>query len=92
MGAFLAHERAAPDEYSALVDMLKKNASLSSEALEALTLHVGVDPKYVINTSHMLEKIVVDPESKQLVWDGISRQLTAKKEYYQNLRKYLEDH
>ena len=90
MGAFLAHERAIPDEYEAISEMLKQNTSVSAADLEVFTWHAGVDLKYVINTSHMLEKIVVDPESKQLVWDGVSKQLNARKEFYGSLVKYLE--
>jgi hypothetical protein len=90
MGAFLAHERAIPDEYSAVSEMLKQNTSLTAQDLEVFTWHAGVDVKYVINTSHMLEKIVVDPESKQLVWDGVSRQLSARKEFYASLLKYFD--
>jgi hypothetical protein len=90
MGAFLAHERSIPEEYGAISEMLKQNTSLAAADLEVFTWHAGVDLKYVINTSHMLEKIVVDPESKQLVWDGVSKQLSARKDFYASLVKYLE--
>ncbi|HYE22562.1 MAG TPA: iron-containing redox enzyme family protein [Verrucomicrobiae bacterium] len=90
MGAFLAHERAIPDEYAAISQMIKKNTSVGPEAMEVFTWHAGVDIKYVINTSHMLEKIVVDPESKQLVWEGVVKQLSIRKDFYASLARYLE--
>jgi hypothetical protein len=89
MGAFLAHEQAVSVEYPALLDMLKKNTGLSADALEVFTWHMNSDRRYALNASHILEKIVVDPDSKQLVLDGALRQLSARKELYANLLKYL---
>ncbi len=90
MGAFLAHERAMPEEYAALLAMLKQNTSIDSAATEVLQWHSGVDMKHIISTSHMLEKIMVDPESKQLVWNGVNQQLEARQNLYANLLKYIE--
>lgn len=89
MGAFLAHERTIPIEYSAITEMLKKNTPLTNSAMEVFSSHAGVEPKYVINTSHMLEKIMIDPESKQLVWDGVVKQMSARKDFYSSLNKNL---
>ncbi|MGE5297864.1 MAG: iron-containing redox enzyme family protein [Acidobacteriaceae bacterium] len=90
MGAFLAHERAIPEEYAAISEMIKKNTAVSADALAVFSWHIGMDVKYVINTQHMLEKIVVDPESKQLVLEGILSQLSTRQEFYRGLMKYLK--
>jgi hypothetical protein len=90
VGAFAAHERAVPEEYKAIVAMLKSNTNLTEKDLETLTNHIGADTKYVVNTNHILDKIVFDPETKQLVWDGVSRQLEIRQEFLSSLMKYLE--
>ncbi len=90
MGAFLAHERTIPEEYAAIAAMIKQNTLVGADALEVFTWHGGVDMRYIINTSHMLEKVMVDPEGKQLVWDGVTAQLRARQELYAQLLKYLE--
>ncbi len=88
--AFAAHERAVPEEYKALIQMLKKNTQLTEKELEILTVHVGADAKYALGTTHVLDKIVFDPENKQLVWDGFRKQLDVRKEFIEGLSKYLE--
>lgn len=88
VGAFAAQERALPEEYAAIYQMLKKHTSLTDKDLEILKLHMGTDASYVISTGHILDKVVFDPESKQLVWDGIKRQLETREEYLNGLLKY----
>jgi hypothetical protein len=90
MGAFLAHEQSIPVEYRAFNEAIKKNASVEAGALEVFAGHASNDLKYAANASHMLEKIVVDPESKRFVWEGVSRQLEARRDYYDSAVKYLE--
>lgn len=89
-GAFAAHERAIPEEYGAYLSLIKNNLTLSNQDVEVLTWHAGVDIKYVINTSHILEKIVFDTENKQLVFNGVSRELAVRKEFLEGLVKHLE--
>lgn len=88
-GTFAAHERAVPEEYTAILSMLKNNVQLTEKDYEILTWHAGVDTKYVINTSHILDKIVFDPEDKQLVWVGVEKQLKIREEYLKGLAEYL---
>lgn len=91
MGAFAAHERSIPEEYEAILAMLKANTSITDADAEILLWHMGVDHKYVISAAHILDKIVFDKEGKQLVWDGVNRQLMIRKEFYGGLLKYLEN-
>jgi|SRR3989344_849187 len=90
IGAFAAHERAVPEEYRAISALLKKNTSVTDKDLEILTMHIGSDTKYVVNTNHILDKIVYDRETKLLVWEGIRRQLEVRQEFLNGLLKYLE--
>lgn len=89
-GAFAAHERCVPEEYSAVSEMLKSNTQVTDHDLEILHWHQGSDHKYAINTAHVLDKIVFDKENKLLVWEGVKRQLDARKNFYAALAKYLE--
>lgn len=91
VGAFAGHERAEPEEYAAMLKMLKANTDLTDKDLEVLKIHAGNDQSYVISTGHILDKIVYDPENKQLVWDGISRQLEVRKEFLEGIVKYLDN-
>ena len=90
MGAFAAQEKAVFDEYEAWVVMLKANTGLSDKDLEVLTWHNREDVRYLVNTSHVLEKIVFDEENKNLIWGGVNKQLEIRKDFYQQLVKYLE--
>ncbi|HEV8601415.1 MAG TPA: iron-containing redox enzyme family protein [Patescibacteria group bacterium] len=90
MGAFAAHERSIPEEYTAIAAMLKANTQLPSAGMEILNWHIGLDYKYVVNTAHVLDKIVFDKENKDLVLDGVKRQLSTRKDFYSGLLKYLE--
>ncbi len=91
VGAFTAHERSLPEEYAALSEMLKRNTKVSDQDMEILHWNKGSDSKHVINTAHTLDKIVFDMENKLLVWEGVTRQLEARREFYARLAKYLEN-
>ena len=41
------------------------------------------------NSSMILEKVTFDLESKELVWQGVMRQLEIRKEFLTYLEKYL---
>jgi hypothetical protein len=89
-GAFAAHERSIPEENKVLIAVIKNNTQLTDHDLEALSWHAGVDHKYVLNTSHILEKVVFDKENKALVWQGANRELEVRKEFLSELVKHLE--
>jgi hypothetical protein len=82
MGALAASDLVSTEEEKILIEFLKANSSLSEKDLEVL--HVQKNP------SHILDKIVFDPETKDLVWQGIERQLEIRKEFLTGLDKYLE--
>jgi pyrroloquinoline quinone (PQQ) biosynthesis protein C len=89
-GAFATHERLVPEEYAAIIAMLRAHTQVSDAEMEVLIWHSGVDAKYVATTNHVLEKIVFDPESKRLVWQGAVRELQTRKEFLAGLIKHLE--
>lgn len=90
VGALAAHERSVPEEYRAILSMLKRCTTLTDKDLEILTTLVGTDNKYAVFANHILDKIVFDPATKQLVWDGVERQLNARQEFLDGITKYLE--
>jgi hypothetical protein len=89
MAAFAAHEKLIPQEYTAIIAMLQNNTQLSPADLEVLTWHSKGDAKYVIEASHILERAVVDEEGKTMVFEGVKRQLDARRDFYDSLAKYL---
>jgi hypothetical protein len=89
MAAFAAHEKLIPSEYVAVITMLQNNTQLTASDLEVLTWHSKGDAKYVIEASHILERAVVDEEGKAMVFEGIRRQLDARRDFYEALSKYL---
>ncbi|HYC79732.1 MAG TPA: iron-containing redox enzyme family protein [Candidatus Binatia bacterium] len=91
MAAFAAHEKLIPEEYGAIIAMLKNNLQLNEQDLEVLTWHSKADAKYVIETGHILDRVAVDREGKELVFEGIRRQLEARKDFYDGLSKYLHE-
>jgi len=91
IGAFAGHERALVEEYKALMILLKNNFSLTDKDLEVLADHSESKDKFVGNTSHILDKIVFDREAKELVWEGVKRQLEIRQEFLSGLEKYLEN-
>lgn len=86
VGAFTAHERAGKEEFAALSEMLKNNTRLSAQDLEVLT----GNNRNIVSSAHVLDKIVFDKDNKLLVWDGVLRQLSARKDLYASLLKYLQ--
>lgn len=89
-GAFAAHERTVPFEYASILQMIRSNTQINESALEVLTFHSAVDTKYVVNTGHILEKIVFDPDNKKLVWQGVLRELTIRRDFLVSLSRHLE--
>jgi thiaminase len=91
MAAFAAHEKLIPDEYGAIITMLQNNLKLNSADLEVLTWHSKGDAKYVIEAGHILEGAAADEEGKALVFEGVKRQLEARRDFYDALANYLYD-
>lgn len=91
VGAFTAHERSLPEEYAAISEMLKRGTQISDQEMEILHWNKGSDSKYAVNSAHTLDKIVFDMENKLLVWEGVKRQMEARREFYARLAKYLEN-
>jgi hypothetical protein len=91
MAAFAAHERLIPDEYGAISALLKSNLPISEADMEVLTWHAKGDAKYVIETGRILEHVAVDHEGKDLIFQGVQRQLEARRDFYDGLAKYLQD-
>lgn len=89
-GAFASHERALSHEYEAIIKMLRANTSLSDKDMEVLIIHTDQQSQRFMAASHIIDKIVFDPENKQMVWDGIKRQMDIRQEFLADLVKYLE--
>jgi thiaminase len=89
MAAFAAHERLIPEEYGAIAAMLRDNLQLTPADMEILTWHAKGDTKYVIETNHILERAAVDEEGKSLIFEGVRRQLEARRDFYSAQAGYL---
>ncbi|MBI4049640.1 MAG: hypothetical protein HY395_02375 [Candidatus Doudnabacteria bacterium] len=81
VGAYVAHDRSLSEEYKTIKEMLKRTTQLSEGDLQLFGEQM--------NVSHILDKIAFDNESKQLVWNGVRRQLAARHDLHKGLIKYL---
>ncbi|HEX9503453.1 MAG TPA: hypothetical protein VF974_04000 [Patescibacteria group bacterium] len=88
VGAFAALERSIAEEYKVFMELLKHNATVTEKDLEILTNSINTS-QYVVTTSHVLDKAVFDRETKDLVWQGVTRQLEIQKDFLNDLEKYL---
>jgi pyrroloquinoline quinone (PQQ) biosynthesis protein C len=90
MGAFAALECSLTELYKVFTEFLKSNFSLSEKELEVLNTQ-AMQNSYAVSASHILDKIVFDNEAKELVWQGVSKQLEIQKEFLSGMEKYLEN-
>ena len=88
VGAFAALESSIAEEYKVFLELLKNNTSVTEKDLEVLTTPIN-SSQYVVTTSHVLDKVVFDRETKELVWAGVTRQLAIQKDFLNDLEKYL---
>lgn len=89
VGAFASQDRAVAEECQALIELIKRNTQVDDKALEILTKQAVFDSTRV-HTNHLLDKATFDPEAKQLLLDGVFRQLEVRREFLAGLVKYLE--
>jgi hypothetical protein len=90
IGAFAAQEICVVEEYKVILEFLKNNQQLSDKDLQVLTDRITHGSTYITASNHALDKIVFDQEAKDLVWQGVSRQMEIHKEFLNGLEKYLE--
>jgi hypothetical protein len=86
LGGFASYERSQSLEFQALLKLSKNNLSLSDKDLQILNKYIQ---PYELNVSPILDKLVFDNESKQLVFEGVKRQLAAILEFLSGIGKYL---
>lgn len=88
MAAFIVHEKLEVLEFPAITGMLKNSLTISDDDLQVL-IGDKSDAKTITEARHILEKSVVDQEGKELIFDGMKRQLEARKDFLEALSKYL---
>ena len=87
LGVIVALDASAVAEYQTLIRLLKKNTLLTDKNLECLS---GFSTnKGVVETRHILDKVVFDEADKQLIWEGVHKQLLVRTALLTNLAKYL---
>ena len=89
VGAFIAYDWSTIFEYQVLAQLVKNNTPTTEKELEVFGQFVH-NSAFSISTGHVLDKLVFDQRSKQLVWVGSSKLLQAKKVFVEALAKYLE--
>jgi hypothetical protein len=90
MGAWVAYQKIIAFESKIIMEILKNNFNFSDADLELFRVYSEENKKFVIHPSKLLAQIVVDKENKELVMDGVRRQLKARKSYYEKVMKHLE--
>ena len=86
LGTMFAQELAESEEFRIYVSALKQNTSLTDHDLEVFTQTHQPQAKF---STHLLDKLVFDPESKALVWEGVRKQLDIRHDFLTALGKYL---
>jgi hypothetical protein len=89
LAAFYTHEKCITVEYGPVSEMVKNTLSLPNSDLEILSGKMKNDNKHLIEAKHNLERLAVDEEGKNLIFEGVDRQLTARRDFYDALAKYL---
>jgi hypothetical protein len=87
IGAYAAGEQLAMQQATILLNLIRNNFQLSEKDLEVL-VHQS-KPADRTNGGNILDKVVFDPEAKELVFEGVRRQLELTHELLDGLEKYL---
>jgi pyrroloquinoline quinone (PQQ) biosynthesis protein C len=90
VGALASLEASVACEYQAIISLLKNNFPVADKDLQVLTDLIGTENKYS-NSNHILDKVVFDQEAKDLVWQGVSRELDIMQDFLKGLEKYLDN-
>ncbi|MBX4186968.1 MAG: hypothetical protein KW802_01760 [Candidatus Doudnabacteria bacterium] len=88
-GAFAALERSSVEDYKVVLELLKNNTSVTEKDTEVLTSQINANT-YLMGANHILDKVVFDKEAKDLVWQGVSRELEIQQDFLNEIGKYLE--
>ncbi len=91
VGAFAALEHSVAESYKVILELLKNNTSVTEKETEVLTNHISSASTHTTSINHVLDKIVFDREAKDLVWQGVSKELEIQKDFLEGLEKYLEN-
>lgn len=89
VGAFAASNTSLEIELPAVIGLIKNNATVTDSSLEVLLKKTQTN-KYRVESNHLLEKLSFDKEVKQLVFEGVNRFLSLKKDLLEDLVKHLE--
>ncbi len=90
-GAWAAYERIWGEESKVLLDLLSRNTPIATKDLEVLSAASQARSESGLSAGHILDKAVFDNESKDLVWQGVSRQMEASLALLAGLQKYLQN-
>jgi pyrroloquinoline quinone (PQQ) biosynthesis protein C len=90
VGALVAYQKVIALESEVILGILKSSFDLTDSDMEILRALASENKKYILNPSRLLSQLVVDQENKELVMQGVYKQLEARKSYYEKLMKYLE--
>lgn len=90
VSAFYTHEKLAAMESEAISTMLKNNLPISDPDLHILA-GTKADARQNTEIRHILEKSAVDQAGKELIFQGLKRQLDARLDFYTALSKYLSE-
>jgi len=88
VGALTSHEKSRQEENRYVLELLKRNG-INDKDLEVLS-HEPNSDRHLLEAAHILEKVVFDEEGKNLVFEGVKRELDNRQEFLNGLAKYLE--
>lgn len=88
LGAMASQEWSLAFEAPIWGSLIARSLDSSPKDVDSITM--AGDSKNIIEAGHLLDKIIFDPVNKQLVWNGVNRQLELKKQFLDGLVSYLE--
>lgn len=89
-GSFAAQWMVMPHKFQAIYALAQKTPGLTPRDLEVLKMLSSQETKSQQLAFELLEKISFEQESKELVWQGVSRAMEIEKEFFGSVAKYLE--
>ncbi len=90
VGALVSYWILIGPKFQAIYALARQLENFSEKEFEILKLLANYEPQGLSLAHELLEKLSFDPTTKQLIWEGVIRQLGVEQEFLEHTAKYLE--
>jgi pyrroloquinoline quinone (PQQ) biosynthesis protein C len=91
LGALVAYWLIVPMEFQAISDLSAGLMNTTDKDWEVVKSFTHYQTQAQTLAHELLEKLSFDPDGRQLIWEGVLRQLSAEQEFLDHIGKYLDD-